>query len=81
MMILQWRLPLLMWSFFLIYGMCFISVFSTKNEFRIAWMAPKKEYYGFSAYSSVGALKMALSAIRMNNDPDLLQPLHNSTIK
>lgn len=71
----------MMWSFFLIYGMCFIFVISTKNEFRIAWMAPKKEYYNLSAYSSVGALKIALSAIRQNSDPSQIQSLHNSTIK
>ncbi|XP_065926987.1 uncharacterized protein [Magallana gigas] len=80
MMILQWRLPMVMWSFFLIYGMCFIFVFSTKTEFRIAWMAPKKEYYNLSAYSSVGALKIALSAIR-RNPTNRIQSLHNSTIK
>lgn len=80
MMILQWRLPMVMWSFFLIYGMCFIFVFSTKTEFRIAWMAPKKEYYNLSAYSSVGALKIALSAIR-TNPTNRIQSLHNSTIK
>lgn len=80
MMILQWRLPMVMWSFFLIYGMCFIFVFSTKTEFRIAWMAPKKEYYNLSAYSSVGALKIALSAIS-TNPTNRIQSLHNSTIK
>lgn len=81
MLISRWNLPLVLWTFIFIYGMCIILAFSNKNEFRIAWMAPKKEYYNLSAYSSVGALKMALSAIRQNSEPSQIQSLHNSTIK
>lgn len=40
------------------------------REFRIAWMAPTKEYYNFSAGSNVGGLKLALENIA--RDPDLL---------
>ena len=33
------------------------------REFRIAWMAPEKEFHNFSAATSVGALKLGLSKI------------------
>lgn len=42
---------------------CLLVVVTAKKEFRIAWMAPKKEYYGLSAASSIHALKAALTAI------------------
>ncbi|KAH3890238.1 hypothetical protein DPMN_014311 [Dreissena polymorpha] len=35
------------------------------NEYRIAWLAPKKEYYNFSAATSVGAMKLALKRIQL----------------
>lgn len=34
-----------------------------KKEFRIAWLAPKEMHSGFSAPSSVNALKVALRTI------------------
>lgn len=36
---------------------------NTKNEFRVAWLAPRVKYGGFSAESSVNALKLALRNI------------------
>ncbi|XP_052801340.1 atrial natriuretic peptide receptor 1-like isoform X2 [Mya arenaria] len=34
------------------------------QEFRIAWLAPEKEYHNFSARTSVGVMKQALAFIR-----------------
>ncbi|XP_067655783.1 atrial natriuretic peptide receptor 2-like [Haliotis asinina] len=39
------------------------SVQGDKREFRIAWMAPKREYNKFSAATTVNALKLALYSI------------------
>ena len=33
------------------------------KEFRIAWLAPQKEFHNFSAETSVGALRLALAYI------------------
>jgi hypothetical protein len=45
-------------------------------------MAPKKEYYGLSAYSSVGALKLALIAMEQDITPaNGIQALKNTKIK
>ncbi|OWF50691.1 Atrial natriuretic peptide receptor 3 [Mizuhopecten yessoensis] len=49
---------------------------SSSHEFRIAWMAPTKEYHGFSAATSVGGLKIALYAMENEN-----APLTNHTVK
>ena len=45
------------------------------KEFRIAWMAPKKEFHNFSADTSVGALKLGLSQIERD------QYLHGRTVR
>ncbi|WAR01721.1 GCY2-like protein [Mya arenaria] len=37
------------------------------QEFRIAWLAPEKEYHNFSARTSVGAMKLALAYIRQHH--------------
>jgi len=36
------------------------------KEFRIAWLAPEKEYHNFSAGTSVGAMKLALAYINQH---------------
>ncbi|KAJ8299586.1 hypothetical protein KUTeg_023646, partial [Tegillarca granosa] len=49
----------------------------TCREFRIAWMAPKREYHGLSAASSVGGIKLAL----ISRDTLEGKVLDNHTIK
>jgi hypothetical protein len=44
-------------------------------------MAPKKEYYGLSAYSSVGALKLALVAMEQSSHTSPIQSLKDTKIK
>ena len=38
------------------------------REFRIAWMAPTREYYNLSAATSVGGLKLALMALQSDGE-------------
>ncbi|XP_056015335.1 atrial natriuretic peptide receptor 3-like [Ostrea edulis] len=70
-----------LWASILIYGLTITFVSCNKIEFRIAWMAPKKEYYNLSAYSSVGALKVALTAMEQINDLRQIQSLKDTNIK
>ncbi|XP_060068241.1 atrial natriuretic peptide receptor 1-like [Ylistrum balloti] len=46
------------------------------HQFRIAWMAPTKEYHGVSAATSVGGLKIALHGMEKEN-----APLTNHTVR
>ncbi|XP_062593601.1 guanylate cyclase 2G-like [Saccostrea cucullata] len=63
-----------------LYGITYFVVSSKQYEFRIAWMAPSQEYYNLSASSSVGAFKVALTAISQTPDSSEAK-LQNSTIK
>lgn len=49
----------------------------TCREFRIAWMAPRREYHGLSAASSVGGIKLAL----ISRDTHEGKVLDNHTIR
>ncbi|XP_062610157.1 atrial natriuretic peptide receptor 1-like isoform X1 [Saccostrea cucullata] len=63
-----------------IYGITNFVVSTKQYEFRIAWMAPSQQYYNLSASSSVGAFKVALTALSQTPDSSVSK-LQNSTIK
>ena len=49
----------------LILGICIFMGVTSKQDLRIAWMAPEREYYGVSAGSSVLMIKAALAVVKI----------------